>query len=44
MCMLIECPAQGLVEDVQYQPGLFLVASKPEATLRNEQNAVMLNS
>lgn len=37
-------PCDGLVEDVQYQPGLFLVASKPEATLRNEQNAVMIKT
>ena len=29
---------------MQYQPGLFLVASKPEATLRNEQNAVMIKT
>jgi phosphatidylserine decarboxylase len=35
-------PCDGVIEDVQYQPGLFLVASKPEATLRNEQNAVMI--
>jgi phosphatidylserine decarboxylase len=37
-------PCDGVVEDVQYQPGLFLVASKPEATLRNEQNAVMIRT
>ncbi len=37
-------PCDGTVEDVQYQPGLFLVASKPEATLRNEQNAVMIKT
>ena len=35
-------PCEGTIEDVQYQPGLFLVASKPEATLRNEQNALMI--
>jgi phosphatidylserine decarboxylase len=29
---------------VSYQPGQFLVASKPEATIRNEQNAVMLKN
>jgi phosphatidylserine decarboxylase len=33
-----------VIEDVQYQPGLFLVASKPEATLRNEQNGVMIKT
>ncbi|WP_455246144.1 phosphatidylserine decarboxylase family protein [Petrachloros mirabilis] len=37
-------PCEGVVEDVQYQPGLFLVASKPEATIKNEQNAVMIKS
>ena len=37
-------PCDGVVEDVQYQPGLFLVASKPEATIRNEQNAVMIKT
>jgi phosphatidylserine decarboxylase len=29
---------------VQYQPGLFLVASRPDATLRNEQNALMIRT
>jgi phosphatidylserine decarboxylase len=33
-----------MVEDVQYQPGAFLVASRPEATLRNEQNALMIRT
>jgi phosphatidylserine decarboxylase len=37
-------PCEGLVEDIAYQPGQFLVASKPEATLRNEQNAVMIKT
>jgi phosphatidylserine decarboxylase len=37
-------PCEGVVEDVQYQPGLFLVASKPEATVQNEQNAVMIKT
>lgn len=37
-------PCDGVVEDVQYQPGLFLVASKPEATLRNEQNSMMIKT
>ena len=37
-------PCDGVIEDVQYQPGLFLVASKPEATIRNEQNAVMIKT
>jgi len=37
-------PCTGTIEGVSYQPGQFLVASKPEATLRNEQNAVMLKT
>ncbi len=37
-------PCDGVIEDVQYQPGQFLVASKPEATLRNEQNAMMIKT
>lgn len=37
-------PCEGTIEDVQYQPGLFLVASKPGATLKNEQNAVMIKT
>lgn len=37
-------PCEGKIEDVQYQPGLFLVASKPDATLKNEQNAVMIKT
>jgi len=37
-------PCEGVIEEVQYQPGLFLVASKPDATLRNEQNALMIRT
>lgn len=37
-------PCAGTVEGISYQPGQFLVASKPEATLHNEQNAVMLRT
>lgn len=37
-------PCEGVIEDVQYQPGLFLVASKPEATIKNEQNALMIKA
>jgi phosphatidylserine decarboxylase len=37
-------PCDGVIEDVQYQPGAFLVASRPEATLRNEQNALMIRT
>ncbi|BFU95711.1 MAG: Phosphatidylserine decarboxylase proenzyme [Nitrospira sp.] len=37
-------PCEGIVENVQYQPGQFLVASKPEATIKNEQNAVMIKT
>ncbi|MBM4123398.1 MAG: phosphatidylserine decarboxylase family protein [Nitrospira sp.] len=37
-------PCEGMVEDVAYQPGRFLAANRPEATLRNEQNAVMIRT
>jgi phosphatidylserine decarboxylase len=37
-------PCEGVIEDVQYQPGLFLAANKPDATLRNEQNALMIRT
>ena len=37
-------PCEGIVEGVQYQPGLFLIASKPDATLKNEQNALMIKT
>ena len=37
-------PCAGTVEGVSYQPGQFLVASRPEATIRNEQNAIMLKT
>jgi phosphatidylserine decarboxylase len=37
-------PCAGTVEGISYQPGQYLVASRPEATLRNEQNAVMLKA
>jgi phosphatidylserine decarboxylase len=37
-------PCEGVVEEVQYQPGLFLVASRPDATLQNEQNALMIRT
>jgi phosphatidylserine decarboxylase len=37
-------PCEGVIEDVQYQPGLFRMASSPDATLRNEQNALMIRT
>lgn len=37
-------PCGGLVEQVAYQPGRFLVASRPEATLQNEQNALLIRA
>ena len=37
-------PCDGVVQEVQYQPGVFLVASRPDATIRNEQNALMLTT
>ena len=37
-------PCEGVVRDVQYQPGLFQAANRPDATLTNEQNALMLQT
>ena len=37
-------PCQGTVEQVVYQPGRFFVASRPEATLQNEQNALLIRA
>jgi phosphatidylserine decarboxylase len=37
-------PCRGTVEQVAYQPGRFLVASRPEATLQNEQNALLIRA
>jgi len=37
-------PCEGTVEDIVYQPGRFLAANRPDATLRNEQNALMIRA
>ena len=37
-------PCDGLVEDIVYQPGQFLAANKPDSTLRNEQNSLMIRT
>jgi phosphatidylserine decarboxylase len=37
-------PCAGIIEDVAYQPGRFLAANHPNATLRNEQNALMIRA
>jgi phosphatidylserine decarboxylase len=37
-------PCDGVVENVIYQPGQFIAANKPEATLRNEQNALCITT
>ncbi|HET8579686.1 MAG TPA: phosphatidylserine decarboxylase family protein [Nitrospiraceae bacterium] len=37
-------PCDGRVEEVVYQPGRFLAANRPDATLRNEQNALMIRT
>lgn len=37
-------PCEGVVEDIQYQPGSFLAANNPEAMLKNEQNALFLRT
>jgi phosphatidylserine decarboxylase len=37
-------PCTGVVEDVVYQPGRFIAANRPDATLHNEQNALMIRA
>jgi len=37
-------PCDGTVEHIVYQPGRFVAANRPEATLSNEQNAVMIRA
>jgi len=37
-------PASGIVENVEYKKGRFLVASKPEASTENEQNAILIRT
>ena len=37
-------PCEGLVKTVSYSPGRFLVASRPEATLQNEQTAALIET
>lgn len=37
-------PCNGVVEDIAYQPGKFVPANRPDATLRNEQNALMIRT
>lgn len=37
-------PFDGVVEEVRYNPGKFLVASRDKASDVNEQNAVVINS
>jgi len=37
-------PCEGTVEEIRYQPGLFRMASRPDATLQNEQNALMIRT
>jgi phosphatidylserine decarboxylase len=37
-------PYAGTVEGIQYQPGCFIPANKPDACVRNEQNALMIKT
>ena len=37
-------PCAGVVEGIAYQPGHFVAANRPEATVRNEQNAIMIRA
>ena len=35
-------PIEGTLQDVRYQPGKFMMANQPGASMANEQNALML--
>ena len=35
-------PVSGIIQDLRYQPGRFLIASRPQASLENEQNTVTI--
>ncbi|RMH34867.1 MAG: phosphatidylserine decarboxylase family protein [Nitrospirae bacterium] len=35
-------PCAGMVLDCLYQPGCFIAANRPEASIRNEQNAILI--
>ena len=37
-------PASGIVENIEYKKGKFVVASKPEAQKENEQNAILIRT
>lgn len=37
-------PCSGIIEEISYQPGRFLAANHPEATIRNEQNALLIRA
>jgi phosphatidylserine decarboxylase len=37
-------PCSGVVEAVAYQPGRFVAANRPDATVHNEQNALMIRT
>lgn len=37
-------PCEGTVVDILYQPGRFVAANQPAATLSNEQNALMIRA
>jgi phosphatidylserine decarboxylase len=41
-CHVNRAPAAGRITEVSYQPGKFMPASKGEASLQNEQNALRL--
>jgi phosphatidylserine decarboxylase len=37
-------PCAGTIMDIAYQPGQFMAANRAEATIRNEQNALMIET
>jgi phosphatidylserine decarboxylase len=41
-CHVNRAPADGRITEISYRPGKFMPASKGEASLQNEQNALKL--
>ena len=37
-------PIEGVIEDIRYNPGKFLAAFNPKASMDNEQNIILINN
>ena len=37
-------PIEGVIEDIRYNPGKFLAAFNPKASMDNEQNIIKINN